>query len=208
MLLGIQPLVMGVRGSLPGASLDDLVAYARAHPGKTFYGSQGVGGGNHMAALLFGKHVGVDIKHVPFPGAGPAGQALLKGEIDFFMAPLAVLMPWYRTKEIRILAMGSQSRSTDAPEVPTFRELGYPEDFILTVWSVIVGPPGIPAPVAQKLNAAFAASLEEPRVRERFAQMGVEPGGGSREDLAQMLTRETATWTRVARDNNIEKLDQ
>ncbi len=204
-LLGVQPLVMGVRGALPGKTLDDLIAYAKSNPGKTYYGSQGVGGGNHMAAMLFGKHIGADLKHVPFPGAGPAGQALLKGEIDFFMAPLAVLLPWYREGSIKILAMGSQQRAKDAPDVPTFRELGYPEDFILTVWSVLMGPPDMPAAIADKLNAAFADILKEPKVRERFAQLAVEPGGGSRQELAAMLERETKTWTRVAQENRIEK---
>jgi len=206
-LLGVQPLVMGVRGNLPAKTLDDLIAYAKANPGKTYYGSQGVGGGNHMAAMLFGKHIGADLKHVPFPGAGPAGQALLKGEIDFFMAPLAVLLPWYRSNEIKILAMGSHDRAKDAPDVPTFRELGYPEDFILTVWSVIMGPPDMPSAVADRLNATFVDILKEPKVRERFAQMAVDPGGGSRQDLAAMLARETKTWTRVAQDNKIEKQD-
>lgn len=204
-LLGVQPLVMGTKGSLPGATLNDLIAYAKANPGKTFYGSQGVGGGNHMAAMLFGKHIGADLKHVPFPGAGPAAQALLKGEIDFFMAPLAVLLPFYRSNEIKILAMGSQQRAKDAPAVPTFRELGYPDDFILTVWSVIAGPPGMPTPVAEKLNEIFSAILGEQKVRERFTQLAVDPGGGSTKELADMLARETRTWTRVAQENNIEK---
>lgn len=207
-LLGVQPLVMGVRGNLPAKTLDDLIAYAKANPGKTYYGSQGVGGGNHMAAMLFGKHIGADLKHIPFPGAGPAAQALLKGEIDFFMAPLAVLLPWYRSNEIKILAMGSQQRAKDAPDVPTFHELGYPDDFILTVWSVIVGPPAMPPAVAEKLNATFASILDEPKIRERFAQLAVDPGGGSISELATMLARETKTWTRVAQENNIEKQDQ
>jgi tripartite-type tricarboxylate transporter receptor subunit TctC len=196
---------MGVRAAIPGTTLNDLIAYAKANPGKTYYGSQGVGGGNHMAAMLFGKHIGADLKHVPFPGAGPAGQALLKGEIDFFMAPLAVLLPWYRSSEIKILAMGSQQRAKDAPDVPTFRELGYPDDFILTVWSVIVGPPGIPSAISEKLNVAFAEILNEPKVRERFSQLAVDPGGGDMKSLEGMLLRETKTWTRVAAENNIAK---
>ncbi len=204
-LLGVQPLVMGVRGNLPGHSLNDLIAYAKANPGKTYYGSQGVGGGNHMAAMLFGKHTGTDLKHVPFPGAGPAGQGLLKGEIDFFMAPLAVLLPSYRNKEVKIFAVGGKERAKDVPEVPTFRELGYPEDFILTVWSVIVGPPGMPSEISEKLNAHFNALFQDSKVQERFKLIGVDPGGGSTKELADMLARETKTWTRVAEENNIEK---
>ena len=203
--LGEQPLVMGVRGDLPGATLNDLIAYAKANPGKTYYGSQGVGGGNHMAAMLFGKYTGADLKHVPFPGAGPASQGLLKGEVDFFMAPLAVLLPSYRNKELKIFAVGGQERAKDVPEVPTFRELGYPEDFILTVWSVIMGPPGMPSDISEELNLHFNALFRDPRVQERFKLIGVDPGGGSRRELADMLARETKTWTRVAEENNIEK---
>ena len=203
--LGEQPLVMGVRGDMPGETLSDLIAYAKANPGKTYYGSQGVGGGNHMAAMLFGKYTSTDLKHVPFPGAGPASQGLLKGEIDFFMAPLAVLLPSYRSKELKIFAVGGQERAKDVPDVPTFRELGYPEDFILTVWSVIMGPPGLPAEISEELNLHFNALFRDHKVQERFKLIGVDPGGGSRRELADMLARETRTWTRVAEENNIEK---
>ena len=204
-LLGVQPLTMGVRGDLPGTKLEDLVAYAKANPGKTFYGSQGIGGGNHMASMLCEQHTGTSLKHVPCPGAGPASQGLLKGEIDFFMAPLAVLLPWYRDNKVKLFAVGGRERAADAPDVPTFRELGYPEEFILTVWSVIVGPPGMAGDVSEKLNGHFTAAFADAKARERFKLIGVDPGGGSIKDLADMLARETATWTRVARENNIEK---
>lgn len=204
-LLGIQPLVMGARGDFPGNSLNDLIAYAKANPGKTYYGSQGVGGGNHMAAMLFGKHTGTDLKHIPFPGAGPASQGLLKGEIDFFMAPLAVLLPSWRNRELKIFAVGGKNRSKEVPDVPTFHELGYPDDFILTVWSVIVGPPDMPSSIAEKLNGYFNAVFRDAKVQERYKLIGVDPGGGSLIELTNMLARETATWTRVAAQNNIEK---
>ncbi len=204
-LVASQPLVMATRGDFPGETMKDLVDHARNHPGGVYYGSQGIGGGNHMSALLLEKHSGVAMKHVPFPGAGPATQALLRGEVDFFMAPMAEILPWYRDGKLKIFAVGSRERHPDAPDAPTFREQGYPEDFVLTVWSALLAPPDTPASVADWLNEATTGLLRLPVVRDRFRTLGVDPGGVPRRELALFLDRERATWERVARANNIEK---
>ena len=143
-----QPLVMGVRGDFPGNSMADLIARAKANPGGVHYASQGIGGGNHMAAMLLAKHTGTQMNHVPYQGAVPGVQAMLKSEVDFYMAPMASVLPWYKKGELKMFGVGSPERHPDAPEVPTFRELGYPEEFILTVWTCVVGPPDLPAPIA------------------------------------------------------------
>ena len=204
-LVGEQPLVLVTRGDFPGKTLEDLVAYAKANPGKTYYSSPGIGGGNHMSTLLLAKYTGMDVKHVPFQGAGPAVQALLRGEVDFAIISMSSLLTWYRDGKLKFLAIGSKQRSGDAPEVPTFRELGYPEEFVLTAWRVLVGPPEMPAPIAGTLNKMINTIYEDPDVRERFRKLGVEAGGGTPQDVGAMLKREAATWERVARENNIEK---
>ena len=204
-LIGEQPLVLVARGDFPGATLADLVAYAKANPGRTWYSSPGIGGGNHMSTLLLAKYTGMDVKHVPFQGAGPAVQALLRGEVDFAIISMSSLLPWYKDGKLKFLAIGSKQRSPDAPDVPTFRELGYPEEFVLTAWRVLVGPPDLPAPIVDKLNGMINAVYADPLVRERFNKLGLDAGGGTPQEVAAMLKREAATWERVARDNSIEK---
>lgn len=200
-----QPLVMAVRGDFPANSMKEFIDYAKAHPDKINYGSQGIGGGNHMAVLLLEQYSGTRMVHVPFNGAGPAAQALLKGEIDLFMAPLAEILPWYREGKLKMFAMGSEKRSADAPDVPTFRELGYPEDFVLTVWYAIVAPPGAPATITEALNRAINDAIKEPAVRERFHAAGAEPFEGNVAETSRFIARERATWERVAAENHIEK---
>ena len=202
--IGAQPLVLAVRGDFPGNSLKDLIAYAKERPGQTFYSSTGIGGGNHMSVLLFEKYSGTQLKHVPYEGAGPATQALLKGEVDFAILSIASLQTWYRDGKLKILAVGSPERTPDAPNVPTFRELGYPEEFILTAWRVLVGPPDMPRTIVSRINETVNKAYEDPDVRQKFKALGLEPTGGSPEKVAAMLRREFTTWERVARDNKIE----
>ena len=198
-----QPLVVVARGDFPGDTLADLVAYAKAHPDGVYYSSTGIGGGNHMSTLLLQKYSGTRMKHVPYEGAGPATQALLKGEVDFAILSIGSLLPWYKAGKLKFLAMGSPKRSPDAPNTPTLLELGYPADFILTAWRVLVGPPDMPAPVVDKLKALVNRALEDPEVRAKFKTLGLETTGGSPADVAAMLARETATWRRVAKENGI-----
>ncbi len=204
-MISSQPLVMGVRGDFPANSMKEFIDYAKTHPGKINYGSQGIGGGNHMAVLLLEKYTDTQMVHVPFNGAEPATQALLKGEVDLFMAPLANIMPWYKEGKLKMFAVGSEKRDPEAPDVPTFRELGYPEDFVLTVWYAMVAPPGTPAPVVDWLNKAINAAMRDPAVSERFRAMETTPADASPAATALFLARERATWERVASDNHIEK---
>jgi tripartite-type tricarboxylate transporter receptor subunit TctC len=186
-MVSSQPLVMAVRGEFPANSMQEFIDYAKAHPGKINYGSQGIGGGNHMAVLLLEKYTGARMVHVPFNGAEPATQALLKGDVDLFMAPLANILPWYKDKKLKMF------------------ELGYPEDFVLTVWYAIVAPPNTPLNIVKTLNAAINDAMKEPAIADRFHAMGTDAVYGSAEDAARFLARERATWERVAAENKIEK---
>ena len=202
--IGAQPLVLTARGDLPVQTLQDLIAYAKTKPGAVFYSSTGIGGGNHMSVLLFEKYSGTQLKHVPYEGAGPATQAILRGEVDFGVLSIASLLPWYRDGKIKILAVGSQERAPGAPNVPTFRELGYPEQFVLTGWRVLVGPPNIPDAIVERINGLVNKAYEDPVVRDRFNALGLDATGGPQAKVVAMLKREFATWEQVARDNGIE----
>lgn len=203
--IGSQPLVLVARGDFPGNSLKDLADYSRTKQAGSYYGSTGIGGGNHMSVLLLERHVGAKFRHVPYPGAGPATQSLLKGETDFAILSIASLLPWYKDNKLKFFAMGSKERSPDAPDVPTFRELGYPDEFVLTAWRVLVGPPGMPPAIVQTINMAINKAYESPVVRDRFKALGLEATGGTPEEVAHMLAGEFAKWEHVAHESNIEK---
>ena len=204
-LMSRQPLVMATRGDFPATSLKELIDIAKANPGKLNYASQGVGGGNHLSVLLLEKHTGTHMVHVPFNGAGPATQAMLRGDVDFFMAPMAEILPFYNDGKLKILAVGTEQRSPHAPDVPTFRELGYPAEFILTVWYALVGPPEMPAAISRWLNANINAALQTPFVRDRIRLTSAEPGDLDQPALAAFFARERAVWEKVATENHIEK---
>jgi tripartite-type tricarboxylate transporter receptor subunit TctC len=200
-----QPLVVVARGDFPGENLKDLIEYSKKTPGGAHYSSPGLGGGNHMSTLLLEKYTGANFHHVPYEGSGPATQALLRGEVDFAVLAASTLLPWYKDGKLKFFAMGSPKRLADAPNVPTLLELGYPEEFILTAWRVIVGPPNMPRPIVDWLNAKLNEAIEDPAVRAKFKALGLETTGGGPDSVAAMLKREAATWERVARENNIEK---
>ena len=204
-MISSQPLVMGVRGDFPVNSMKEFIDYAKANPGKINYGSQGLGGGNHMAVLLLEKFTGTHMVHVPFNGAEPATQALLRGDVDLFMAPLANILPWYKEGKLKMFAVGSEARSPDAPDVPTFSELGYPEDFVLKVWYALVAPPGTPDAIVEWLNKTITEALKDPLIVSRFRAMGTDPMPTDPADADRFLARERALWERVAAENNIQK---
>ena len=204
-LMSRQPLVMATRGNFPARTLQELIDYAKANPGKINYASQGIGGGNHLSVLLLEKHTGTRMVHVPFNGAGPATQSMLQGDTDIFMAPMAEILPFYRDGKLKMLAVGTEKRSPHAPDAPTFRELGYPPEFILTVWYALVGPPDMPASISKWLNTNINAALQTALVRDRVGLTGAEPGDLDEATLAAFFARERAVWEKVAADNNIEK---
>ena len=169
------------------------------------YGSQGVGGGNHLNTLLLEKFAGLQMVHVPFNGSGPAVQAMLQGDVDLFMAPMAEILPHYKAGKLKMLAMGTEQRNPHAPDVPTFRELGYPPEFILTVWFALVGPPDMPPAVVSWLNRNVNAALQDSTVAARIRATGAEPGAMDEKTLANFLDRERSVWAKVAAENGIQK---
>jgi tripartite-type tricarboxylate transporter receptor subunit TctC len=198
--LGMVPLVMAVRGNFPGSTFKDFVDYAKANPGKLNYGSQGVGGGNHLSTLLLQQITGTEMVHIPYTGEAPARQALLTGDIDLFMAPMSGMLPLYRDGKLKIFAVGSTKRVPELPDVPTFQELGFHSDVVLTVWFALVAPPKTPASVVDKLNATINEIYREPAVRERYKTLAMDPVGGTPQALVQFLAEERARWKRVVEE--------
>jgi len=191
--------VLVVHPSLPAKSVAELVAYAKANPGKLSYGSAGSGSLPHLGTELFKAQTGTDMLHVPYKGGGPMVTDLLGGNVQLVIADQANLMPHVQGGKLRALAVATTKRSPNAPDLPTIAESGLP-GFDATAWQGLVGPPGLPADVVKRLNDAFNQVQAMPAVREKLLGGGLEPVGGTPDQFAKFIASEIAKWTKIAKD--------
>jgi tripartite-type tricarboxylate transporter receptor subunit TctC len=181
------------------ATVADLIAYAKKHPGKLNYGSGGNGSGGHLAGEMFKGQAGVDIVHVPYNGGAPAQLALLSGQIHFTFDNLATAAPNIRSGKLKALAVTTDERATELPDVPTVKEGGL-NNFSVTTWWGLVAPAGTPQDVIAKLNKAFGDVMRLPATKERFAGMLVEPVPSSPEEFGEFMTAERTRYEQIVRD--------
>lgn len=191
------PNVLAVNPALPVRTTAELIAYARANPGKLNYGSSGNGATNHMAMELFKTLAKVDIQHVPFKGGSEALAALLGGQIQVLFNPASTLAPQDKTGRLRMIAIASTERVKDL-NLPTVAESGLP-GFKSEVWFGLFAPAGTPAPVISRLNALTNRILKDPSVAEVLDKAGMEPVGGNVEDLGKLLQTDSARWAEVVK---------
>ena len=191
------PNVLAVNPALPVRTTAELIAFARANPGKLNYGSSGNGATNHMAMELFKTLAKVDIQHVPFKGGSEALAALLGGQIQVLFNPASTLAPQDKTGRLRMIAIASTERVKDL-NLPTVAESGLP-GFKSEVWFGLFAPAGTPAPVIARLNALTNRILKDPSVAEVLDKAGMEPVGGNVEDLGKLLQTDSARWAEVVK---------
>ena len=190
------PNVFLVNPKVPATNVDELIAYAKANPGKLNYGSQGNGTTSHLTAELFKSTVGgLNITHVPYKGSAPAMAALLGGEIDLMFDNLGVTLQHVRSGRLRALAVGSEKRVASLPEVRTMSEIL--SGFSSVAWFGIVAPPKTPATIAEKLSAAVAEAIRQPDVAKRLATMSAEPVGSTPAEMAAFMKRDGERWKGV-----------
>ena len=195
-LLTTQPYVLAVSLALPASSVSQLVAHAKANPGKLTYGSAGTGSANHLAGEMF-KHVaGIDTVHVPYKGNGPAIIDLAGGQIAFMLGSISSLYPHASAKKLRLLAVASAKRTPAAPEIPTFTEAGLP-GYQVSGWNCIVAPRGTPPHVIRRLNAEIVAGFNQPDVLDRLKKQSIEPAAGTPEQLAAFIKSEFARYSKL-----------
>jgi len=196
-------LVLVVHRSVPATNLKELIALAKANPGKLTVASAGTGTPTHLAAELFRAATGVEFVHVPYKGAAPATNDLLGGHVQLmFNNPLSA-MPHVRTGQLRALATTGAKRAAIAPDVPTVAELGYP-GFEVGTWYAFLAPAGVPKNVLGKINADVVAALQSPDLRSRFAAQGIEPVGTSSAQLASIMRSDLDKWSKLIRSANIK----
>ena len=177
----------------------DLVAYAKKNPGMLTYGSGGNGSGGHLAGELFKRQAGVDVVHVPYNGGAPAQLALLSAQIDFTFDNLATAAPNIRAGKLKALAVTTDKRSNELPDVPTMKEGGLTDFSVATWWGLVV-PAGTPADVVEKLNAVFTKAMQTPEAKKRFSALLVEPVPTSSAEFGRLMENERARYKQIVAD--------
>ncbi|MBL8379451.1 MAG: tripartite tricarboxylate transporter substrate binding protein [Burkholderiales bacterium] len=190
--------ILVVHPSLPVKSVAELVAYARANPGKINYGSGGNGSPAHISAEFFKQETGIDMVHVPFKSAAPAVQELMAGRIQVMFGLAPGVIPHIKSGGLRPLAVVGQKRLPAVPEIPSMAEAGYPSVTAID-WQGLLAPAGTPAEIIARLNREVNVILGQPELRERLAAGNVEVVGGSPEELRRLIAADTERWARVIR---------
>jgi tripartite-type tricarboxylate transporter receptor subunit TctC len=202
-LLAKIPNVLVVRNDFPAATLAALIAYAKANPGRLSYASQGVGSTAHLSASQLEALAGIKMVHVPYRGAQPALTDVMAGHVDLFFDTPTTSVPLYRNKMIKILAVADLARTAALPEVPTFSEAGLP-GFRSITWFALVAPPNTPAELAERINHDVVDVLVGKDVSDKLHDLSLDPGATTRADTAKFFAEETALWSKVIKQANIE----
>ncbi|HZM44901.1 MAG TPA: tripartite tricarboxylate transporter substrate binding protein [Burkholderiales bacterium] len=201
-MIGEIANMVTVTPSGPFRSVKDLIAYAKANPGRINYGSGGTGSGNHLATELFSQMAGITMTHVPYKGATGGVTDLMSGQIQLIFGGLTGMIPHHKANRVRGIAVTSAKRSVAVPDLPTVGETvtGYES----VSWSAILGPKGLPRDVVARWNEEINRVLQLPDVKERMTSSGLDIVGGTPADLRKVLDQDIAKWTKVVKLANIK----
>jgi len=198
-LVASGPYVLVVNPQLPVHSIRELVAAAKAQPGKIDYASSGNGSAQHLVSALFASMAGIELNHVPYKGSGPAMQDLLGGQVKVSFAGIPNVLPHVKAGRLRALAVSTPQRSPDLPDVPTAAEAGVP-GYQATLWLNLAAPAGTPGEIVQRLYAETAKALQDAELQQSFRAAGVEASPMSPQELAGFMRAEYEKWGKVVRD--------
>ncbi len=195
-LIAETPQVLVAYPPTPFNTVAELVAYAKANPGKLNYSTGGAGTLPHLTAELFKQLAGVDIVHVPYKGGGPALTDVVAGQVQMTFDTLGTSLQFIRDGRLKALAVSNPTRLSELPDVPAMPEVGYPA-INTGAWIAFLAPLGTPQPIITRLNQATNEALKSPAMREPLARLGAQPRGGSPEDLAKHMKAEHDKWAPI-----------
>ena len=195
-----SPYYLVMHPKIPALSVKELIAYARANPGKLNYSSSGSGTSGHLAGVLFGSLAAIDIVHIPYKGAAPATVDLLAGQVQLRFSSVVPALPHVRGGRLRGLAVSSAKRYTPMPEVPTIAESGLP-GYAVESFYVVMAPAGTPRAIVEKLNSEITRKFKDPEVNTRMAADGAEVIAASITDTAKMLRDDYHRWAKPVKDS-------
>jgi tripartite-type tricarboxylate transporter receptor subunit TctC len=194
--------VLAVRPDFPAKSVQELIAYGKANPGKLSFASQGIGSTAHLSGSELEVLGGIKMVHVPYHGAQPALNDVMSGNVDMFFDTLTTSVPLYRAGKLKLLGVASTERSKDVPEIPTIAESGIP-GFRSITWFAMAAPPDTPGSLVEKINHDVAAILRKPEVTEKIEALRLDVMGGTTADARTFIGDETRLWDKVIKEANI-----
>ena len=203
LLLERGPLILMVRNESPYKTVADLVAAAKAAPGKLTYASGGIGGTHHLSGALFEHTAGIDMIHVPYKSGAAGATDLMGGQVNCMFEQMYAAMPSIKGGRLRPLAITSKVRSPLLPNIPTMAEAGYPQVEVQN-WQGIIGPKGMPADMVNVLNRAGNKALQDKEQRDLMLGQGNEIGGGTPQEFAALMAAERPRWAKVVKDAKID----
>jgi tripartite-type tricarboxylate transporter receptor subunit TctC len=202
--VGHLPNILVVNPSVPANNVKELIAYAKANPGKLSYASSGNGASSHLAGVLFNASAGVDLQHIPYKGTGPALNDLLGGQVSMSFTDVLTAIPYVKSGKLRALGVTTTERSQALPDVPTVAEQGVP-GYDVSVFFGIVAPAGTPPERIAKLNAAFVETLGTSKVKQLFASQGLEPAPSSKpQQLRRFIEEQKSKWAGVVKQSGAQ----
>ena len=205
-LVAYVPQVFVVHPAVAAKSMAEMIDLAKTQPGTVNFGTPGVGSIGHLSVALLGTATGAKFVHVPYKGAGPAVIDLVAGRIQVFVGSVTGTRPQIQAMRIRAIATGHSKRLRTMPDLPTVAETV--PGFLNDGWYGLFGPVGVPAPVISKLNAEMTRALANAEFRKQVETLGMEPGGGTPQDLGKWVRSELARWTKAVRDAGIQAQGQ
>jgi len=195
-MLAVQPYLLAVNPSLPASSVKQLVAHAKANPGKLSFASAGIGAGAHLAGEMLKYMAAIDVVHIPYKGTGPAMTDLISGQVSYLFGGISAVYPHAQAGKLRVLAVSSAKRSPALPDIPTVAEGGI-AGYGTNSWNSLVAPRGTAKPIVDRLNAETVAVLNQPEVRERLRGQGIDPDPGTPAQLAAHIKSEAARFDKL-----------
>jgi len=197
-LAGSSPMVLALHPSIPAKSVRDLIAIAKARPGQLTYVSAGIGASGHLAGALFETMTNTKMVHIPYKGMSLAVSDLIGGQVSMSFGTSLSMVPHVRTGRLRALATTGAVRSPALPDLPTVAEAGV-TGYEASLWYGFVGPAKLPAEITQRLNAEIVAALNQPDVRERLTNQGVDARASSAEEFGRLMVADLERWAEVIR---------
>jgi tripartite-type tricarboxylate transporter receptor subunit TctC len=202
-LVTTVPEMLVVAGNVPANNMAELVALARAQPGKLNFASAGVGGLPHLAGELFKLTAKIDIVHVPYRGAAPAINDLLGQQVQMVFLDLPVILPQIQAGKLKPIALGARERAPTAPDVPTTAEVGMP-DLLIENWYGMFAPAGTPQNIVAEINRVANAAMNDPSIKQKLADQGLTVAGDTPEQFRAFIDSETTKWAKVMNEAGVK----
>ncbi len=206
-LVGATTNILVVNPAVPANTVAELVAYAKANPGKINFSSGGIGVLPHLIGEMFKARAGIDIVHVPYKGGGPSINDLVAGNVQMTFEATSVLLPLVKAGRLRALAVTAASRIAELPNVPTMVESGYP-GFITAAWSGLLAPAHTPQPIVAKLNATINEGLKTAELKTALTTLSYQPLGGTPQEFTATMKAENAKWSPIIKSLGLDHLAQ